>query len=29
MMYKIIPVVENFRTLIWLIHFEDLVAFRS
>jgi len=28
-MYKIPPVFENFSTLIWLIHFEDLIAFIS
>jgi len=29
LMYKIFPVAENFITLIWLIHFEDLIAFVS
>jgi len=29
LMYKIVPVLENFITLIWLINFEDLIAFSS
>jgi hypothetical protein len=29
LMNKILPGVENFSTLFWLIHFEDLIAFSS
>jgi len=29
LMYKILPAVGSFSTLIWLIHFENQIAFSS
>jgi len=29
LMYKILPAVGNFSTLVWLVNFEDRIAFSS